>query len=113
MMDHVRLEKGGFVGRDAAAAYGPARERPVTLTVDAGDFAIWGDEAIFLDGAPVGYVSSGGFGPAVGRHIALGYLRPDAWQESGRYAVEIFGQQRPARLETRPLYDPDGLRMRA
>lgn len=113
MMHHVKLEKGRFVGRDAAAAYGPARERPVTLTVDAGDFAIWGDEAIFLDGMPVGYVSSGGFGPAVGKHIALGYLRPDAWHESGLYTVEIFGQQRPARLEMRPLYDPDGSRMRA
>lgn len=113
MMHHVKLEKDSFVGRDAAAAYGPARERPVTLTVDAGDFAIWGDEAIFLDGEPVGYVSSGGFGPVVAKHIALGYVRPDAWREGGRYAIEIFGKLRPARLEVRPLYDPDGARMRA
>ena len=70
------------------------------------------DEAIFLDGEAVGYVSSGGFGPVTGQHIALGYVRPDAWRERGSYAVEIFGDLRAAELQPRPLYDPDGLRMR-
>ncbi|MDW4551237.1 FAD-dependent oxidoreductase [Defluviimonas sp. D31] len=113
MMPHVKLDKGDFVGRDAAASYGLARERPLVLTVDAGEFAIWGDEAIFLDGEPVGYVSSGGFGPVVGKHIALGYVRPDAFREGGSYAVEVFGELRAAELQARPLYDPDGVVMRS
>ncbi len=112
MMHHVKPDKGGFVGRDAVLGYGPPRERPITLTVDAGDAAIWGDEAIFLDGKAVGYVSSGGWGPVTGQHIALGYVRPDAWVEDGEYTVEVFGKQVPARLQVRPLYDPDGDRMR-
>ncbi|MGB7271380.1 MAG: glycine cleavage T C-terminal barrel domain-containing protein, partial [Albidovulum sp.] len=113
MMHHVKLDKGDFIGREAARNYGPPRERPITLTVDAGDCAIWGDEAIFLDGAPVGYVSSGGWGPVTDVHIALGYVRPDAWVPGGRYEVEVLGKLRPADLQAQPLYDPTGARMRA
>ncbi len=113
MMHHVKSNKGEFVGRAAVAAYGPARERPVTLNVDAGKDAIWGDEAVFLDGEPVGYVSSGGWGPVVERHIALGYVAPDAYREGGNYAVEILGQLREAELQSQPAYDPTGARMRS
>ncbi|MGB5837915.1 MAG: FAD-dependent oxidoreductase [Albidovulum sp.] len=113
MMHHVKPDKGDFIGRDAVLAYGAARERPVTLTVEAGDCAIWGDEAIFLDGAPAGYVSSGGWGPVTGKHIALGYVRPDAFRPGGRYEVEVLGKLRPAELHERPLYDPTGSKMRA
>ena len=113
MMHHVKLDKGDFVGRDAAMAYGPPRERPITLTVEAGGDAIWGDEAIFLDGQSIGYVSSGGWGPVVEQHIALGYVPPDAYREDGDYAVEILGRLLPARLQEKPLFDPTGNRMRA
>jgi dimethylglycine dehydrogenase len=113
MMHHVKPDKGDFIGRDAVLAYGAARERPVTLTVEAGDCAIWGDEAVFLDGEAVGYVSSGGWGPVVAQHIALGYVRPDAWQPGGNYSVEVLGQLRSAKLHAAPLYDPTGARMRA
>ena len=113
MMHHVKPDKGDFVGRDAVMAYAVPRERPVTFTVEAGDCAIWGDEAVFLDGEPVGYISSGGWGPQVEQHIALGYVTPDAFRENGDYAVEILGQLRPATLCPAPLYDPQGLRMRA
>ena len=113
MMHHVKLEKGDFIGREAAQNYGPPRERLITLTVEAGEDAIWGDEAIFLDAAPVGYVSSGGWGPVTGQHIALGYVSADAYREGGDYAVEILGKLRKATLEPAPLYDPSGGRMRA
>lgn len=110
---YVAMDKGDFVGRAAVLAAPTPRERLATFTVDAGDCAIWGDEAIFLDGEPVGYVTSGGWGPSTERHIALGYVLADAWQPDGRYAVEILGNLRSAQLHAAPLYDPEGLRMRA
>ncbi|MCP5087170.1 MAG: FAD-dependent oxidoreductase [Rhodobacteraceae bacterium] len=113
VMAHVKPDKGDFVGREAVLNYGPPRENSATFTVDAGDCAIWGDEAIFLDGEPVGYVSSGGWGPEVNEHIALGYLRPDAYHAGGTYAVEILGDLHAAELQVKPLYDPTGSRMRA
>lgn len=109
----VNLDKGEFIGRDAFMGYPPPREKYITLTVDAGDCAIWGDEAIFLDGEAVGYVSSGGFGPASEQHIALGYVNYDAYRPGGKYQVEVLGKLRPADLKTEILYDPSGSRMRA
>ena len=109
----VNLEKGDFVGCEAVLSYPPPREKYATFTVDAGDCAIWGDEAIFLDGEAVGYVSSGGFGPLTEAHIALGYVDYDAYQAGGEYAVEVLGQLKPAELQTQVLYDPSGSRMRA
>ena len=108
----VKLDKTDFIGRDAVLAYAPPREKTITLTVDAGDCAIWGDEAIFLDGEAVGYVTSGGFGPVSEKHIALGYVDYDAWQPGGKYQVEILGQHKAAELQTEVLYDPSGSKMR-
>ena len=109
----VKLDKTDFVGKDAVMNYPPPREKFVTLTVAAGDCAIWGDEAIFLHNEPVGYVTSGGFGPASAQHIALGYINCDAYRPGEQFSVEILGQLRPAVLQTEPLYDPSGSKMRA
>jgi dimethylglycine dehydrogenase len=108
----VKPDKGDFIGRDAFLNYDSPREKYATFSVDAGNCAIWGDEAIFLDGEAVGYVTSGGYGPAVEQHIALGYVNCDAYRPGGEYSVEILGQLRPAELHTEPLYDPSGLKMR-
>ncbi len=68
---------------------------------------------MFLDGELVGYVTSGGFGPVTGVHIALGYVDIDAWRPDGAYPIEILGDRRAAELQTTPLYDPTGERMRS
>ena len=112
MQRFVKPDKGEFIGREAFLDCKPAAERFACFTVDAGDCAIWGDEAIFLDGEPVGYVTSGGFGPSCEQHIALGYVNSDAWLPEGSYSIEILGELRAAQLQTEPLYDPRGLRMR-
>jgi dimethylglycine dehydrogenase len=109
----VNLDKGDFIGRDAVLNYAAPREKYTSFVVDAGDCAIWGDEAIFLDNEAVGYVTSGGFGPTCAKHIALGYVNCDAYRPGGQYSVEILGQKRPAKLQTEALYDPSGAKMRA
>ncbi|MCP4186750.1 MAG: FAD-dependent oxidoreductase [Gammaproteobacteria bacterium] len=109
----INLDKGDFIGRDAVLAYPPPREKYACLTVDAGDCAIWGVEAVFLDGEVAGYVTSGGFGSATEKHIALAYIDYQAYQCGGQYQVEVLGQLRPAMLETEVLYDPSGSKMRA
>ena len=88
------------------------REKYATFTVDAEDNAMWGDEAIFLDGEPVGYVTSGGWGPFVNQHIALGYIKPETFDEKNEFFIEILGKLMPAKLSSKPLYDPLGLKMR-
>jgi len=108
----VKLDKPDFIGRNAVITYPTPREIFATFTVDAGDCAIWGDEAIFLNGEPIGYVSSGGYGPATEKHIALGYVNFDAYQPGEQYSIELLGQLVSAEIHTQPLYDPGGARMR-
>ncbi len=109
----VQLEKGDFVGRSAVLNSLQPKEKRVTLIVDAGECAIWGDEAIFLDDEVVGAVTSGGFGPHSEFHIAMGYIDVDAYASAGQFSVEILGELCAAELCNQPVYDPAGIRMRA
>jgi len=114
----VALNKGDFIGRDAAAAEkasGPARKR-VGFTVDAGDADAIGDEAVWKDGEVVGWITSGGYCHHAGASYATGYvpaerLGPDAAQAT--WEIEILGERRRARLQFEPLFDPAGARARS
>ncbi|MBL8704132.1 MAG: hypothetical protein JNM30_04775, partial [Rhodospirillales bacterium] len=60
----------------------------------------------------VGYTTSGGYGYTVGRSIACGYLKLQDIVSEG-YAIEAFGERFPARRHEKPLYDPEGARLRS
>ncbi|HEV2005856.1 MAG TPA: aminomethyltransferase family protein, partial [Candidatus Limnocylindrales bacterium] len=112
----VRLDKGGaFVGRDAliaAKAAGP-RKRLRCLVLDDPRSVALGNEPIRVDGRIVGRVTSGGYGFAVERSIAYGYLPPDLAAIGTRGEVEIFGEWIGFEVAREPLWDPDGARIRA
>ena len=97
------LEKD-FVGRDAIAKAkerGPAR-RIVGLVVDGG-VGRHGHPVVH-DGAEVGQVTSGTFGPTVGKNIALAYV-PVALAKVGTpLAVRIRGRDVPATVVKTPFY---------
>jgi 4-methylaminobutanoate oxidase (formaldehyde-forming) len=117
----VKLKSGlPFLGRGAAeqAANAPLKKRLATLTVDDPAVMLAGRETILRDGAPVGYLTSGGYGHTVGRSIGLGYVRnPDGvdpeWLKAGTYALEVATERVPARLHMEPLYDPQNLKVKA
>lgn len=103
-----------FIGKQAALAEAErgARKKLVTLVVDSHDIDVSNDEAIMADGRAVGYVSSGGYAHHVGKSVALGYVPAELSVPGTRVAVEIMGERYPAEIQGRPLYDPDGGRMR-
>ena len=111
----VALDKDDFIGKQAAIEQSKSKlnEQRVTFVVEAGDLALWGDEAIFKNNQRVGYVSSGGYGAWSKQHIALGYLLPDAVDENSDYKIEILGKMKSARLQNKPIYDASGGKMRA
>ena len=110
----VRLGKGDFIGRQALVA---AQERPLDrrlccLVLDDPLAVAPGNEPVRVGGEVVGRVTSGGYGFAVARSIAYGYL-PAALAESGqRVEVEIFGDWVGGAVAAEPLYDPAGERVR-
>ena len=74
----VKLDKpADFIGKAAllAAQGRPLRKKLVTIVLDAPEHYIWGGEAVSIEGAAVGEISSAGWGYAAGRCIGLAYLR--------------------------------------
>jgi dimethylglycine dehydrogenase len=63
----------------------------------------------------VGWVTSGGYAHYVQKSLAQGYV-PAALAEDeseGLFEIEILGQRRAARINTQPLFDPAGEKMRS
>ena len=103
-----------FIGKaaaEAAAKTGP-QKKLVMMVIDTDDIDVSNDEAVFANGNAVGYVSSGGFAHHVGKSMALGYVPIEFAADGTELAVEILGELCPARVVARPLYDPEGSKMR-
>ena len=71
-----RRVEGGFPGAArirSALANGPSRQR-VGLRPDGRAPAREGTEIVTPEGAPIGVITSGGYGPSVGAPIAMGFV---------------------------------------
>jgi glycine cleavage system aminomethyltransferase T len=110
----VRPQKGEFVGRDAIAGISPdnVQRRLSCLTIDDGRSVVLGSEPVFLDGAPVGYVTSAAFGHTVGTPIAYAWL-PAGAGVGTRVEIQYFDRRIPATVAAEPLVDPDMTRIRS
>ncbi|MEA2520717.1 MAG: dimethylglycine oxidase [Actinomycetota bacterium] len=100
-----------FIGR---AAVQERRQAARTLRCVAieDDQVVMGGEPVLIDGEPVGYVTSAGFGPSVGRSIAYAWVPADL-QEAARVDIAYFERMLPAVIVSEPLFDPEGVRLRA
>ncbi len=112
----VAFEKpADFIGKAAALAErktGPKRKL-VTLVVETQDVDCAADEPVFHGKACIGYVTSGGYAHWVKKSIALAYVPAELAKDGEKFEVEILGNFYPATLTARPLYDPDGQKMRS
>ena len=99
-----------FIGREGLAVRPPAT-RALRCLMLQDDQVAMGGEPVFLDGEPVGYVTSAGFGPSVGRSIAYAWV-PAALPEGTRLTIAYFERALPAVIADEPLFDPAGLRLR-
>ena len=103
----IDWEKGDFIGRTALARQreaGPAR-RLVALVLDD-PVPVFGGEAITHEGTAVAQATSGNFGYAIGKPIALAYLPAAIARAGTRVGVESFGRSSPATVVSGAPYDP-------
>ena len=111
----IDLTKPAFRGRDALIREhnsGP-KERLVPLVLDdAGDTDAPSCAPVWQDGQIVGLVTSGAYGHALKKSIALAYVRTDLAKPGTALAIEIFGERRGAKVGAEPLYDPTNARLR-
>ncbi len=111
----VSFKKGDFIGRDAALREreeGPPM-RLVAMIVDDAGADVVGDEPVSVDGATVGWVTSGGYAHGIGRSMALAYVPAALARRNDVFGIEIMGSMRDARITAEPPFDPSGARMRA
>ncbi len=110
----VKLNKGDFIGRQALLAQ---KEQGITqklccLTLDDDRIVVLGKEPIRSGERVVGWVVSGGYGYAVGKSIAYGYLPLEYATVGTQFEIEVFGEQVGAVVAQEPLWDPGGKRIK-
>ena len=93
------------------------KKRLAGFTVDDPDVVLLGRETILRNGEPVGYLTSGGYGYTVGKHIGFGYVRnadgvSDDFLADGDYELVVAMEPVKARIHMQPLYDPAGERVK-
>jgi aminomethyltransferase len=100
-----RRAEGGFPGAIRIAgeiANGPLRRR-VGISVEGRAPAREHADILDLDGALIGKVTSGGFGPSVGAPIAMGYVVSDFAKVGTRIGVVIRDRRVPAEIVKLPF----------
>lgn len=116
------MSKGDFIGREAALIAKPSPQagctrRMVCLLAEDPNALIFGHEPLLRNGDVCGYISSGGYGHALGGAVALGWVKcadgvTKDYIESGTYTVLCSGKPVAVKASLRPFYDPKGGRMR-
>ncbi|MFQ6017849.1 MAG: aminomethyltransferase family protein, partial [Kiloniellaceae bacterium] len=111
----VKLDKADFIGRSALLQQQQEglSQRFVPLLVEAGDADAPACATVFRDAETVGLVTSGGYGYAAEKSIALAYVRSDLAEPGSELEVEILGERRKAVVVEEPIYDPRNQRLRA
>lgn len=111
----VKPDKGDFIGREALLRRRAAgfRDKLVLLRLEDDYLPAHGD-ALSIEGQPVGVVTSAAYGHAVGAPLALGYVPAERALVGMRVVVrDKEGAEHPAGIVPRPLYDPEGRRLRS
>ena len=101
-----RRAEGGFPGASRilrALADGPARLR-VGLRPDGRAPARDGTEIVASDGAAIGVVTSGGFGPSVGAPVAMGFVDRGHSAVGAPVGLVVRGNTNSARVVALPFH---------
>ncbi len=102
-----RRQEGGFVGADVILAQikdGVSRKR-VGIRPDGKAPARAHTEVVDVDGAVIGEVTSGGFGPSVGGPVAMGYVETAHAEPDTAIGLVVRGKTLPARVVKLPFVE--------
>ena len=101
-----RRVEGGFPGAprvQLALARGPKRRR-IGLRPDGRAPAREGTEIVTTAGAPIGVITSGGFGPSVGAPIAMGFVERSHADAGTPVGLIVRGRTLSARVVALPFH---------
>jgi aminomethyltransferase len=100
-------EETEFIGSEAvAAARADGTDEKLAPFVLTGPGIPRQGNPVLSDGEPAGVVTSGTLSPCLETGIGMGYVRADLAEQGTEIEIDVRGRQRPARIESKPLYDP-------
>jgi aminomethyltransferase len=104
----VCKEDTGFIGADAVAAAREAGpdEKLVPFALTGPGIPRQGNEVIH-EGEAAGVVTSGTLSPCLEKGIGMAYTRTALAQPGTEIEIDVRGKRRPARVESRPLYEKE------
>ncbi|CAB1081912.1 Sarcosine dehydrogenase (EC [Olavius algarvensis Delta 1 endosymbiont] len=110
----VDFNKGYFMGRQALILQKDQglAEKLVLMTVETDNADAIGDEPIYQGEDLVGRVTSGGYGHAVQKSLALGYIKTELAEPGTKLAIAILDESCPAEVVPMPYYDPENKRLK-
>ena len=101
----VKPAKGDFLGRAAIEAVRAKGLTRKLVGIEMADRSVARHgHPVVKDGAPIGIVTSGTFGPSVGRSIAMAYVAAAHSTVGSEVGVEIRGQAKAARVVKTPFH---------
>ena len=117
----VAFDKGvDFIGRDSLLRQREKglEKRLAIFVLEDPEPLLLGDEPIYRDGVIVGRTTSGNYGHALGRSVAMGYLENEegatpGWIRSGSYEIEVATESFSASVRLSPPYDPKSEKIKA
>ncbi|MEO1562414.1 MAG: FAD-dependent oxidoreductase [Pseudomonadota bacterium] len=111
----VKMDKDGFIGRDAliAAHNRGARRKLVTLKVDETHAPAHGGASIIQAGQVVGTVTSGDWGHRVGMNLAYAFIDADHATEGQALKLDLCGDLVDVAVIPPSPYDPGMTRPRS
>jgi len=118
----VKFDKpGGFIGRDALLRHkesGPLKYQIVQFLLDDPEPLLYGNELIYRDGVNVGYLQTGAYGFTLGGAVGMGFVENEEgatadFINSGKYEIDIAEVRYPAKASLKPMYDPQGKKVRS
>jgi glycine cleavage system aminomethyltransferase T/glycine/D-amino acid oxidase-like deaminating enzyme len=110
----VSAQKTDFVGHKALQGVSDStiERRLACVVIEDGRSVVLGREPVFLDGKPVGYVTSAAFGHTVAAPIAYAWL-PASATPGTQVEIQYFDRYIAATVAAEPLIDPEMKRIRA
>jgi glycine cleavage system aminomethyltransferase T len=114
----VKTAKPDFIGRDAVLRKKETglENRLVQFKLTDPEPLLYHNEPVVRDGEIVGYLSSGGYGHALGGAIGMGYVpckgEDAASVLASSYEIDVAGTRVAAEASLRPMYDPKSERVK-
>lgn len=113
------FDHGDFIGHNAALAAkaAPRLKRLVMVKLRDSEPMLYGHEPLLRNDKVVGYVTSGGYGHAVGASVGQAWVKngdgttPD-YIKAGEYSVLIANEEFAVDVSLRAFYDPASERVR-